>query len=69
MDALRILLVEDDLSAALDVEMLLADMGYNLMATIKEGNKALATIHEEQPDLIIMDIELKGKLRDRKSVV
>jgi DNA-binding LytR/AlgR family response regulator len=62
MDALRILLVEDDISAALDVEMLLADMGYTLMATIKEGNKALATILEEQPDLIIMDIELKGKL-------
>lgn len=62
MDALRILLVEDDPSAALDVEMLLAEMGYQLMATIQEGEAALAHIQAEQPDLIIMDIELKGKL-------
>ncbi len=62
MDALRILLVEDDRSAALDVEMLLVEMGYQLMATIHEGEAALARIHESQPDLVIMDIELEGKL-------
>lgn len=62
MEALRILLVEDDPSAALDVEMLLAEMGYQLMGVLSDGGTALSTILEEQPDFIILDIELKGKL-------
>lgn len=62
MTSLRILLVEDDPSAALDVEMLIDELGYELIAKIDNGQQALHEIQAVQPDLVIMDIELKGKL-------
>ncbi|HFA50186.1 MAG TPA: response regulator transcription factor [Bacteroidetes bacterium] len=62
MDNLKILLVEDDPSFALDVEILLAEMGHDLVAKIDNGCDALNFILSEQPDIVIMDIGLKGSL-------
>lgn len=62
MQHLQVLLVEDDRSAALDVEMLLDEMGLQLAAVKDNAEDALNYIYAEQPDLIIMDVELKGKL-------
>jgi DNA-binding LytR/AlgR family response regulator len=61
MKDLQILLVEDDRSAALDVEMLLDEMGIILAAIMNNAEDALDFIYHEQPDLIIMDIGLKGE--------
>jgi DNA-binding LytR/AlgR family response regulator len=60
MQSLQVLLVEDDRSAALDVEMLLDEMGLKLAAVKDNAKDALHYIYEEQPDLVIMDLELKG---------
>lgn len=49
------------MSAALDVEMLLDEMGLQLAAKVDNSEAALKFIHSEQPDLIIMDVELKGE--------
>jgi DNA-binding LytR/AlgR family response regulator len=62
MDSLQIILVEDDPSAALHVEMLLSEMGYGLLHVINNGEQAVNVIVAEQPDLVIMDIGLQGKL-------
>ncbi len=53
-------MIEDDRSAALDVEMLLEEMGQKLAAIKDNADAALQYIYDEQPDLIIMDLELKG---------
>lgn len=60
MRYLQILLIEDNRSAALDVEMLLDEMDIKLAAVKDNAADALDYIYKEQPDLIIMDIELKG---------
>jgi DNA-binding LytR/AlgR family response regulator len=60
MQNLQVLLVEDDRSAALDVEMLLDEMGLKLAAVKDNADAALQYIYDEQPDLVIMDLELKG---------
>jgi DNA-binding LytR/AlgR family response regulator len=60
MQNLQVLLVEDDRSAALDVEMLFEEMGQKLAAIRDNADAALQYIYDEQPDIIIMDIELKG---------
>jgi DNA-binding LytR/AlgR family response regulator len=60
MQSLQVLLVEDDRSAALDVEILLEEMGQKLAAIKDNAEAALQYIYDEQPDLIIMDLELKG---------
>lgn len=61
MQSLHVLLVEDDRSAALDVEMLLDEMGLKLVAVKDNAKDALQYIYDEQPDLIILDLELKGE--------
>lgn len=58
--SLKILIVEDDLSFALDLEMLLEDLGYYVVGRADSGATALQLIKKEKPDLILMDIDLKG---------
>ena len=60
MSKLQILLVEDNPSAALDAEMLIAEMGYELLATVDNATAALEKIYAHQPDLILLDIHLRG---------
>ena len=62
MDKYRILLVEDSPSFALEVEMLIEELDYQLLATVDNAEDALAMIDKHRPDLILMDIELKSKL-------
>jgi DNA-binding LytR/AlgR family response regulator len=61
MQNLQVLLVEDDRSAALDVEMLLDEMGLKLASVKDNAEEAIHFIYQEQPDLVIMDLELKGE--------
>lgn len=62
MNDLRILIIEDNPSIALDEEMLIDEMGYETIGVADNGEDALLRIHEDRPDLILMDIQLKGKL-------
>lgn len=57
---MRILIVEDDFSFAVNVEMLIEQLGYIHLGTVDNGEEALAFIQKEKPDLILMDIDLNG---------
>lgn len=59
---LNILIVEDNLSFALELEMLLDEMNYNVMARVDNSAEALDIIFSQNPDLILMDIDIKGNL-------
>ncbi|MEM9848903.1 MAG: response regulator transcription factor [Bacteroidota bacterium] len=59
---LNILIVEDDLSFALELKLLLKEMGYHPLAHIDNGEAAYDFIYEHRPDLILMDIDLNGKM-------
>lgn len=59
---LSILLVEDNLSFALEVEMIINELGYNLIGTAKSAEEAYALLKVEEPDLIISDVSLKGNV-------
>lgn len=56
----KILIVEDNLSFALEIEMLLRELGYESILKENEGEAALKTIYTEKPDLILMDINING---------
>lgn len=58
----RILLVEDDFSFSLEVEMMLDSLGYQNICKVNSGEAALGKLKEDTPHLIIMDINLNGKL-------
>jgi len=59
---LNVLLVEDNLSFALEIEMIINELGYGLMGTVESAEEAYALLESKRPDLIISDISLKGNL-------
>lgn len=57
-----ILVVEDEMITALDIKLRLEDFGYNVPGTIAYGEEAVKKADEVNPDLILMDIMLKGEM-------
>lgn len=56
----RILIVEDEPLVAFDNETMLADEGYEVVATVDTFADAIATLDKEQVDLILCDVRLHG---------
>ncbi|KST64548.1 hybrid sensor histidine kinase/response regulator [Mastigocoleus testarum] len=56
-----ILIVEDERIIACDIKDCLEKFGYDVPAITAYGEKAIQTAEELNPDLILMDIMLKGK--------
>lgn len=55
-----ILIVEDEMIIALDLQNRLQDLGYIVSATAISGEEALEFVEQSRPDLIVMDIGLLG---------
>jgi len=58
----NIMLVEDELITALDIQRMLEKVGYRVAATIASGEEAVQKVMEIHPDLIIMDIFLSDEM-------
>jgi PAS domain S-box-containing protein len=59
---INILIVEDERIVALDIRQSLKSLGYNVVGIASTGEKALELAKDYQPDLILMDIMLKGEM-------
>jgi PAS domain S-box-containing protein len=55
-----ILIVEDEVIVAEDVRRRLEEMGYRITGVVSRGDQALSHVRRIHPDLILMDIGLKG---------
>ncbi|MCF7914362.1 MAG: response regulator [Spirochaetaceae bacterium] len=62
MASVRILLVEDESIVAMDMERRLSALGYSVIEHVLSGEDAVAKAEQEKPDLILMDIHLKGNM-------
>lgn len=60
--AYKILIVEDEMIIAANISMQLKNLGYQVIATIPRGEEVLPSIENNLPDVILMDINLKGDL-------
>jgi CheY-like chemotaxis protein len=58
----NILIVEDEAIIALDLKNYLIKYGYSIAGIVSSGDKAVKTALAEIPDLILMDINLKGDM-------
>ena len=58
----RILIVEDEIITAIDIKDFLQDNGYVVLAIVSTGEEAIKKVEEENPDLVLMDIMLKGEM-------
>lgn len=59
-EKLRIIIVEDEYVTALELEDRLKAMGYQVIAVTETGEDAVNKAHELKPDLMLIDIKLKG---------
>ena len=57
-----ILIVEDELITAADLEDALVRLGYHVAGTASSGKGAVERAERTRPDLILMDIRLKGSM-------
>ncbi len=62
MTTFTILLVEDNLSFALEIEMLIKELGYGFDGQIDNAKDAVTKIDQKTPDLVLVDIGIKGQL-------
>lgn len=58
----KILIIEDEMVIAANISLQLTELGYEVTGILPRGEEALAQIHIEVPDIILLDIQLKGRL-------
>ena len=57
----RILIVEDEPLTAFDTETMVADFGYEVVATVNDLDEALSALDREEVHLVIADVQLHGE--------
>ena len=58
----RVFIVEDEVLVARDIKSRLEKLGYQVIGTAARGDDAVSRVLSERPDLILMDINLKGDM-------
>lgn len=59
---MNILVVEDESIVAKDIQVCLKRLGYEVVAVVPSGEEAVVKADELNPDLVMMDIMLKGEM-------
>jgi DNA-binding response OmpR family regulator len=65
----NILIVEDDGSIATSLRLCLKDYGFNVFKNVSTGEEAIESAAENKPDIILMDIKLKGPMSGPQTVI
>ncbi len=58
----RIMIVEDEWAIASLIQKCLKNLGYTVSSTTASGEEAVQKAEEDKPDLILMDIVLRGEM-------
>lgn len=62
MSKINVLVVEDESIVSKDIQYSLKKLGYNVVGAAATGEKAIELAGEKNPDIILMDIMLKGDI-------
>lgn len=62
MSRANILVVEDEMIVAKDIQNRLIKLGYNVTGIVDNGKEAIRQAKKIRPDLVLMDIKLKGEM-------
>lgn len=58
----RVLIVEDEIVVASEIKLRLEAMGFMVIGIVNNGRDAILSANENDPDVILMDITLKGNM-------
>ncbi len=61
-DKKRVLIVEDDMIISLVIENMVKELGHEVVGKATSGDEAIRLASDESPDLVLMDIRLKGEM-------
>jgi CRP-like cAMP-binding protein/DNA-binding NarL/FixJ family response regulator len=61
MSKMRIQIVEDEAITALDIEEMVADLGYEPINAVDTASAAFKVAQEQRPNMVLMDVSLKGE--------
>lgn len=62
MSKINVLVVEDESIVSKDIQHSLKKLGYNVIGAASNGKRALEIFTEEIPDIVLMDIMIKGDM-------
>jgi DNA-binding LytR/AlgR family response regulator len=60
MKSIRVLVVEDELIVAQEIEQTLTRLGHRVIGTVASGEQALQALQNETIELVIMDVGIEG---------
>lgn len=60
--AIQILVVEDEALVAMNIEALLSDAGFQVLACVDTGAAAIEACDRASPQVVVMDINLRGEM-------
>jgi len=58
----KILIVEDEMIIGANISLQLTKLGYEVTGIVSRGEEALNHVRQHKPDIVLMDIQLKGNL-------
>lgn len=61
-DEKQILVVEDEVIVGMDIQRRLKNLGYIVPVVVSSGEEAITKVRENNPDLVLMDINLYGEM-------
>ncbi len=62
MDSIRVAIVEDEFIIGQDISANLENQGYQVTGIYESGTEAIVGIKRDPPDILLMDINIKGEL-------
>lgn len=58
----KILIIEDEMLIAANISLDLSNLGYEVTGILSRAEGALTHIEQHKPDIVLLDIQLKGKM-------
>lgn len=62
VEPIKIFIVEDEMIIAANISLQLSSLGYDVTGIVPRGDEALLHIKRNKPDIVLMDINLKGNI-------
>lgn len=62
MNQKKVLIVEDDRMLSAIFQMFIRDLGHKLIGIVSEGQEAIDLCTSEHPDIVLMDIHIRGDM-------
>src|SRR3990172_5426119 len=58
----KVMIVEDELLTVELIQQYLTSRGYDIVAAVSNGDDALRELSEKMPDIVLMDVKIKGNI-------